>query len=116
MLQIVEDVCYSNYGQLKRLARRHDISANGAGIRSGLHPIGTISNQRLTIESNQYATLNRKFRTLDHPTRGRHTVSFDTSSAGSSHTLGHKKPNRDGAGQYSTLSKKCKTLESNDFY
>lgn len=34
----------------------------------------------------------------------------------SSHTLGHKKFQRDGPGQYSTLSKKCKTLESSDFY
>jgi len=43
-------------------------------------------------------------------------VSFDTAS----HTLGHghkKQPQRgDGPGQYSTLSKKCKTLEANDFY
>jgi len=99
---------------------RRDVSANGGGggaLRSaGIHPIGTISHQRLGVESGQYATLNRKFRTLDHPSRGRHMVSFDTAS----HTLGHghkKQPQRgDGPGQYSTLSKKCKTLEANDFY
>lgn len=43
-------------------------------------------------------------------------VSFDTAS----HTLGHghkkQQMQRDGPGQYSTLSKKCKTLEANDFY
>ncbi len=90
----------------------------GTALRSaGIHPIGTISHQRLGSESGHYATLNRKFRTLDHPVRGgRHMVSFDTAS----HTLGHghkKHPSRgDGSTQYSTLSKKCKTLESNDFY
>lgn len=101
---------------------RRDVSANGGGgaggtLRSaGIYPIGTISHQRLGIESGQYATLNRKFRTLDHPSRNRQMVSFDSSS----HTLGHghkKQQHRsDGPGQYSTLSKKCKTLESNDFY
>ena len=107
---------------------RRDVSINGGNgttgtLRSaGIHPIGTISHQRLGVDTGQYATLNRKFRTLDHPSRGvgggggRHMVSFDTAS----HTLGHghkKQAQRgDGPGQYSTLSKKCKTLESNDFY
>lgn len=39
---------------------------------------------------------------------------------GNSHTLGSKKLRAAGMGdrpgQYSTLSKKCKTLESSDFY
>lgn len=103
---------------------RRDVNVNGAGgagtLRpAGIHPIGTISHQRLGSDSGQYATLNRKFRTLDHPARqGRHMVSFDTAS----HTLGHSHNKKqqlqrgDGPGQYSTLSKKCKTLESNDFY
>lgn len=69
----------------------------------------------------QYATLNRKFRTLEHPAGGnrRHdngSTGMSLNSNYSSHTLGHKKFQRDGPGQYSTLSKKCKTLESSDFY
>lgn len=36
---------------------------------------------------------------------------------GNSYTLGSRKSSRmDGPGQYNTLSKKCKTLESSDFY
>ncbi|XP_065213711.1 protein tweety isoform X2 [Planococcus citri] len=106
------------------IRKKRDVNVNGAGgtgtLRpAGIHPIGTISHQRLGSDSGQYATLNRKFRTLDHPARqGRHMVSFDTAS----HTLGHSHNKKqqlqrgDGPGQYSTLSKKCKTLESNDFY
>ena len=103
---------------------RRDVSINGGSGAAGtlrpggIHHDGTISHQRLGVESGQYANLNRKFSKLEHPARGgrQHMVSFDTTS----HTLGHghkKQMQRgDGCGQYSTLSKKCKTLESNDFY
>ncbi|XP_075231921.1 tweety isoform X1 [Lycorma delicatula] len=66
-------------------------------------------------EPSQYATLNRKFRTLDHPTAGGRRAHH--LEPGNAHTLGSRKAARgDGPGQYSTLSKKCKTLESSDFY
>lgn len=66
-------------------------------------------------EPSQYATLNRKFRTLDHPTSGGRRAHH--LEPGNAHTLGSRKAARgDGPGQYSTLSKKCKTLESSDFY
>ncbi|XP_014242972.1 protein tweety isoform X1 [Cimex lectularius] len=67
----------------------------------------------------QYATLNRKFRTLEHPSasrRGDIGMTGRRSEAGNSYTLGSRKSRSDGPGQYNTLSKKCKTLESSDFY
>ncbi|XP_054284160.1 protein tweety isoform X2 [Macrosteles quadrilineatus] len=96
------------------------LSATSLGARS-------FGDRGSPYEPGQYATLNRKFRTLDHPSvrlqhqsmggrRGTHL------EPGNSHTLGNKKLRSgdgrlgDGPGQYSTLSKKCKTLESSDFY
>ncbi|KAL1130525.1 hypothetical protein AAG570_011771 [Ranatra chinensis] len=67
----------------------------------------------------QYATLNRKFRTLEHPPGSRRR---GMNEPGNSYTLGsggaggRSKRCGDGPGQYNTLSKKCKTLESSDFY
>ncbi|KAI5723737.1 hypothetical protein M8J76_010259 [Diaphorina citri] len=106
-----------------------DIYGRSPGVGGGVGPgnMGTLraSSRGAPLPSApqhpQYATLNRKFRTLEHPGVGNRRN--DNGSTGmmmgnnySSHTLGHKKFQRDGPGQYSTLSKKCKTLESSDFY
>ncbi|CAH1726160.1 protein tweety isoform X1 [Aphis gossypii] len=67
----------------------------------------------------QYATLNRKFRTLEHPgARGApHPPPSFRGVPTYSNTLGYnRKPNQSNDRQYSTLSRKCKTLESSDFY
>uniref|UniRef100_A0A0K8THM1 Protein tweety homolog n=1 Tax=Lygus hesperus TaxID=30085 RepID=A0A0K8THM1_LYGHE len=68
----------------------------------------------------QYATLNRKFRTLEHPPGPRRSeigMTGRRNEPGNSYTLGSRSKSRmEGPGQYSTLSKKCKTLESSDFY
>lgn len=92
---------------------------DGRGVGGGPGGRG-VSDRGSAHEPSQYATLNRKFRTLDHPSAGgRRTGHLEP---GNSHTLGNKKYRGasgipgDGPGQYSTLSKKCKTLESSDFY
>lgn len=99
--------------------RKKDIYGRTGGIGPG--NMGTLRAQRGPPPSQhpQYATLNRKFRTLEHPGVGNRRAEVNNggmSNNYSSHTLGHKKFQRDGPGQYSTLSKKCKTLESSDFY
>ncbi|RZF48833.1 hypothetical protein LSTR_LSTR003213 [Laodelphax striatellus] len=90
-------------------------------------PYGGAGGEQQPQSAGQYATLSRKFRTLDH-----HHSSGGGSrrpygpphhlEAGNAHTLGSRRGGGGGAGggsgpgQYSTLSKKCKTLESSDFY
>uniref|UniRef100_A0A8D8PSM8 Protein tweety homolog n=3 Tax=Cacopsylla melanoneura TaxID=428564 RepID=A0A8D8PSM8_9HEMI len=107
-----------------------DIYGRSPGVGAGVGPgnMGTLRGPSRggpppsAPQHPQYATLNRKFRTLEHPGVGnrRHdngSTGMAMSNNYSSHTLGHKKfQQRDGPGQYSTLSKKCKTLESSDFY
>ncbi|XP_018895914.1 protein tweety isoform X2 [Bemisia tabaci] len=109
-----------NFKFSERNGSRRDISISGGGggggiLRSG-GPDFNSGGRGYAGQPGQYATLNRKFRTLEHPTGTRRGLSH--LEPGNSHTLGHKKL-RDGGGSqnyYSTISKKCKTLEANDFY